>query len=279
MILSEGMKPCMLPSSREPATIPAVHSFFRRCFCAAFLLAASAALAAPLAGEEKELANRLVGDRGQQRNSRRMVLDPVLTAVAHARAADMAKRRYFSHTDPDGNGPNSLARAAGYPLPSSWVRSRAENFIESIGAGQATAEAAWDAWMRSPMHRTHLLAQSSFYRDQTNFGIGFYSDPASPYRNYWVILTAPPSRNATVASDRGVKAVRIAFAAPVWADDEADSAPPAPRPTAVPMPNAAGKLWNWDEPARMPSAPGRRWNWEESAESARPRAPRPAGAG
>lgn len=274
------MTDCMTPSSTEPAPDPIARPAPRGFFPAiALLLAASTALAAPLADEERELANRLVGDRAQQRDSRRMVLDPVLTAVARARAADMARRHYFSHTDPDGNGPNSLARAAGYPLPSSWVRSRSENFIESIGAGQASADAAWDAWMRSPMHRTHLLAQSSFYRDQTNFGIGFYSDPASPYRNYWVILTAPPSRNVSVSPARGAKPVRIAVASPLWTDDDADAAAAAPRPMAVPMPTAAGKLYHWDESVRMPNAPGKLWNWEESAESVRVRVPRPRGAG
>lgn len=243
---------------------------------AAFFLFGSVAVATPLASEEQALANRLVGDRSQQRDSRRMVLDPVLTAVARTRAADMAKRRYFSHTDPDGNGPNSIARAAGYPLPSSWLRSRSQNFMESISAGQASAEAVWEAWMRSPMHRTHLLAQSSFYRDQTNFGVGFYADPASPYRTYWVVLTAPPSRNATAANARGAKAVRISVAAPAWMEDDADEGPVAPRPTAVPMPNAAGKLWNWEEARRAPEPAGRLWNWDDSKEPASGRAPRPA---
>ena len=254
------MSDSLMPFSHAPAPDPAVRPTFRRWLSAAVvLLAASAATASPLASEEQELANRLVHDRGQNRDSRRMVLDPVLTSVARARAADMAKRHYFSHTDPDGNGPNFLARSAGYALPSSWGRSRGGNFIESIGAGHATAEAAWDAWMRSPMHRTHLLAHSSFYRDQTNFGIGFYSDPASPFRRYWVILTAPPARTAAVASLRGPKAAHISLAAPEWMDDEADATSPAPRPTAARMPNAAGKLWNWDD----------------SADAARPHAPRP----
>ena len=274
------MSDSLMPSSHAPAPDLAVRPTFRRWLSAALLLlATSAASASPLASEEQQLANRLVRDHGQHRDSRRMVLDPVLTALARTRAADMAKRHYFSHTDPDGNGPNVLARSAGYALPSSWCRSRAENFIESIGAGQATAEAAWEAWMHSPMHRTHLLAQSSFYRDQTNFGIGFYSDPASPYRNYWVVLTAPPARSVIVSSARGAKAVRIAVASPAWTDDDADSAATAPRPSAIPMPNAAGKRYHWDEPARTPNASGKLWNWEESTDSARTRVPRPAGAG
>jgi hypothetical protein len=236
------------------------------------LLFASAAIAAPLAGEEQELANRLVADRGQHRDKSRMTLDPILTSVARARAQDMATRRYFSHVNPDGLGPNFLVRAAGYALPSGWS-GRSGNFIESIGAGQSTAGEAWEAWMRSPMHRTHLLAQGSFYRNQTNFGIGSYSDPSSPFRRYWVIITAPPVSNgdATFVSRRSAKTPRIAGLMPIFSGPDEDrlidwetaSDPGATVPPAEAVPRAEEKLWNWERPA----AP------------ARPRAPRPRGEG
>src|SRR5436853_561170 len=80
----------------------------------------------------------------------------------------------------------------------------------------ATPEAAWEAWMHSSAHRTHLLASSSFYRDQTNFGIGSYADPSSPFRRYWVVITAPPSPGdgpGFVTRSRA-KPVRIAVALP-----------------------------------------------------------------
>lgn len=262
VILKEAMSARMMSPSHysEPASF--VRSLLCACSAALLLLLSQNARAGVLGLEEQEMADFLTGDRGQQRNRSRMTLDPILTSVARARAADMAKRRYFSHTDPDGNGPNYLARAAGYGFPSFWGKSRSENFIESIGAGYATPVAAWDGWMHSPSHRKHLLALSSFYRDQTSFGVGLYSDPASPFRRYWVIITAPPSQNVAVSSARGAKAVRIAVAMPGWSEDE-DAAVSAPRPAAVKMPNAAGKLWNWNE----------------SEKSGRPRAPRPGGAG
>ena len=255
------MNHCMtvLPPAPNPDPDPIARPSPRGFFSAAvLLLAAASAVASPLVSEEQELANRLVTDRGQHRDSRRMVLDPVLTSVARARAADMARRHYFSHTDPDGNGPNVHAQAAGYELPSSWGRSRAGNFIETIGAGYATPAAAWDAWMQSSSHRTHLLAQSSFYRDQTKFGVGFCSDPSSPFRRYWVILTAPPSRNVAAMSQRGTKGVRIAVAVPAWTEYAEAT---APRPSAT-RPAAAEKLWTCDE----------------SEYPLKPRAPRPGGA-
>ena len=210
--------------------------------------------------DERELASRLTGDRAQRRDHSRMHADPILTAVARARAEDMAKRRYMAHVNPDGFGPNALVRAAGYALPSFWGGGRSQNFIESIGAGYATAEQAWEGWMRSSAHRTHLLASSSFYRDQTNFGIGSYSDPSSPFRRYWVIITAPPSSRGepVQTSGRTGKAANVAVSVPLWkdADRDADAIRPrvpaaAPRPSATRAP-AAGKLWNWNEPVSAP---------------------------
>lgn len=212
----------------------------------------SSAYAGTLSAEEQELANYLAGERGQQRNRSRMTLDPILTAVARSRAADMAKRRYFSHTDPDGYGPNSLVRAGGYALPRSWGGGRSDNYIESIGAGHSTPAAAWEAWMRSAVHRTHLLALSSFYRDQTNFGVGFYSDPASPFGRYWVVITAPPERAATVTTRGSAKAIRISAAVPARLIEFEEEAPVAPRPTVTQPAGSPGKLWNWTEPTDAP---------------------------
>ena len=159
-----------------------------------FLLLPNRALATVLTREEQSLAWHLVGDSAQHRARGEMELDPILTAVARARAEDLATRRYFSHVNPDGHGPNHLIRAAGYELPPSWGMNRTDNCVESIGAGYGTAEDAWAGWMKSSSHRGHLLALQSFYRNQTSYGVGFYSEPGSPHRTYWVILTAPPSQ-------------------------------------------------------------------------------------
>lgn len=129
-----------------------------------------------------------------------MVCDPILAQVARARAADMAHRAYFGHTNPDGVGPNHLVRTAGYDLPGWYGQSLDANNIESIAAGYSTPEAVWDAWMTSPGHRRHVLASEGgsavgFYADQVAYGIGFYQLPESPYRWYWVVLSAPMPGN------------------------------------------------------------------------------------
>jgi uncharacterized protein YkwD len=227
----------MMPSFHDTAPGSAVRPLLRAFPWAAALLLAlvcGGASAAELTPDEQQLAARLTGDRGQHRERSRMRLDPILTSVAHARAEDMARRHYFAHVNPDGIGPNALVRAAGYALPSFWGGGRSENFIESIGAGYATPEQAWEGWMNSPSHRTHLLASSSFYRDQVNFGIGSYSDPSSPFRRYWVIITAPPSSRGEAAfvSRSRAKPARVAVSTPLWNSDGATYAP-RPRVTQL----------------------------------------------
>ena len=237
-----------------PHTRRSISQMPRIAFALAALLVCGAArsVAAGLTADEQQLAAHLTGDRGQRRDRSRMQLDPILTSVARARAQDMATRRYFAHVNPDGTGPNALVRAAGYVLPSFWGGSRSQNFIESIGAGYATPEQAWEGWMNSSAHRTHLLASSSFYRDQTNFGIGSYSDPSSPFRRYWVIITAPPSSRGEAAfvSRSRAKPARIAVAMPMSnADDEGA----ALRPSAA-RARTTEKLWNSDIPVAVPRA-------------------------
>jgi uncharacterized protein YkwD len=115
-----------------------------------------------------------------------------LAQVARAKAQDMAERSYFGHVDPDGYGPNYHVTVAGYALPGYYSNANESNNIESIAAGYATAVSAWNGWLASPGHRTHVLAESSFWQDQTNIGIGYYHDPSSPYNHYWVFVSAPP---------------------------------------------------------------------------------------
>ena len=252
----------MSPPISRPSLLRIFSPQFLRTALAVLLgiVGSARAEAAEMSAEERELAAILTSDRGQRRDRSRMHVDPILSAVARARAEDMAKRRYVAHVNPDGFGPNALVRAAGYALPSFWGGGRSQNFIESIGAGQATAELAWEGWMRSSPHRTHLLASASFYRDQTNFGIGSYADPSSPFRKYWVVITAPPtSRGEAVhTTRRSGKPATVAVAMPVWrsADEDADEVRErvptnAPRPSATRAP-VADKLWNWSEPVSAP---------------------------
>ncbi|RYD69628.1 MAG: CAP domain-containing protein, partial [Verrucomicrobiaceae bacterium] len=144
-----------------------------------FVAGASVTNAITLTSQEQALASSLTGSSGQNRPFLR--LDPTLTQVARSRAADMARRGYFAHVNPDGKGPNQLIREAGYPLPEWWGTDRQTNYVESIAAGRSSASATWSDFMNSAAHKKHLLAESDFYQEQTSFGIGHVSVPGSKY--------------------------------------------------------------------------------------------------
>jgi uncharacterized protein YkwD len=138
---------------------------------------------------EQQVERHLLSAPEQLRPS--LVCNSVLTEVARARALDMAQRNYFDHVNPDGYGPNYLVRQAGYPLPEGYSSAPDANNIESIAAGHQTGDAAWAAWMDSPSHRQHLLAEIPFYTEQIEYGIGHvYLSDGNTYQNYWVVLTA-----------------------------------------------------------------------------------------
>lgn len=164
-----------------------------RLFLALALLVTTARAWTPN-GQEIDIANRMAGASGQQRAS--LQFDPILAQVARERAMDLAQRRYFSHTNPDGHGVNYLVRKMGYALPD-WYPADGNN-LESIAAGRATAGTTWSDWMGSPDHKTHLLGEEDFFAEQTAYGVGYYEEPNAPYHYYWVVLTAPPM--ARVAS-------------------------------------------------------------------------------
>ena len=139
---------------------------------------------------ERELGMLLESDPGQRR--RRFVFNPVLARVARQRARDMASRNYLEHTDPDGFGANYHVLRAGYRLPGFYDRSPAGNNIESIGGGYESAADAWNGWMGSTGHRTHLLGLESFYREQSEYGVGYAYSPGTGYGHYWAVLIAKP---------------------------------------------------------------------------------------
>ena len=175
--------PTFLRTSRRPLFL-----FRLAVLVLALLVVVGSALAWTPNPQEIALADVLTHSSGQHRPF--LVADPILSQVARDRAADMAQRGYFDHINPDGHGANYLVRKAGYVLPSYYPSDG--NNLESISGGFTSAAAAWDDWMNSPDHKTHLLAEESFFATQTSFGVGYFADPASTYKHYWVIITAPP---------------------------------------------------------------------------------------
>ena len=157
--------------------------------CWAATLAPASARTHRLSSDEMVLFKRISSSSVQQRVS--ITLDPILCLVARQRAADMAKRDYFSHTNPDGFGANYLVRREGYVLPTYYDASLSGNNIESLGMGIGGAGEIFSLWLGSPAHRTHVLGEGAFYREQRSIGVGVFRSSRPPFYKYFVMLSAP----------------------------------------------------------------------------------------
>ena len=74
-------------------------------------------------------------------------LSSLLNHVAQDYAQDMVRRDFFSFTNPEGKGPDALAKSDGFP----------GNILPSIARGANAPESALAAWMKSPQTRMSLL--------------------------------------------------------------------------------------------------------------------------
>jgi uncharacterized YkwD family protein len=93
-------------------------------------------------------------------------IDSKLQNSARAKSADMAVKKYFSHTSPTYGSPFDQMKANGITY-----RAAAEN----IAMGQRTAQEVVKAWMESPGHRENIMTPG-----YTHIGIGYDQNG-----NYW----------------------------------------------------------------------------------------------
>ncbi|OYV66654.1 MAG: hypothetical protein B7Z74_10760 [Deltaproteobacteria bacterium 21-66-5] len=82
----------------------------------------------------------------------------------------MAARKYFAHVSPEGVDPCARTSAQGIMACS-----------ENIAAGQATAQAALDAFKASEEHCPNMLDPRL-----NRIGVGYTNRPGTPYTHYWV---------------------------------------------------------------------------------------------
>lgn len=104
-----------------------------------------------------------------------------VASVARAHSEDLADRGYFSHTNPDGEGPWDRYRdvdgapacmSYGENIAMNWVDRRiqtGDGTVERYRTNEAVAEAVVDQWMGSSGHR-----QNIFRAGWTHEGIGVY---------------------------------------------------------------------------------------------------------
>jgi uncharacterized protein YkwD len=99
-----------------------------------------------------------------------LTLDRRLIQAAFGHAADMARRDYFAHESPNGDGPGERVADAGFQ----WSR-----YGENIARGPSSAYEVVDGWMHSPEHRENIM--DCRFREM-GIGLAFGSDKES----YWV---------------------------------------------------------------------------------------------
>jgi uncharacterized protein YkwD len=96
----------------------------------------------------------------------------VLAAAARLQARNMARHRFFDHTDQLGRGPLERVQI--------FDRQRRFSLVgENIAAGYTSAAVACAGWMRSPGHRANILRAS-----YTAIGGGFAR--GGEYGRYYV---------------------------------------------------------------------------------------------
>jgi uncharacterized protein YkwD len=130
----------------------------------------------------------LINAERRGHNLRPLRLNQRLSKAAQDHSRDMVRRRYFSHTTPDGSSFVQRIRGAGYLRAArTWIVG------ENLGWGWrrlGTAAQIVRAWMNSPPHREEILRPS--FREA---GIGVVSGVPRPL----------PRGGATYTVDFGVK--------------------------------------------------------------------------
>ncbi len=94
---------------------------------------------------------KLLDTTNSQRKSNgksNLVINDKLTSAAQAKANDMAKRNYWSHTTPDGNAPWVFVKDSGYAY-----QKAGENLAYGFDSSSDTVA----GWMNSKSHRENLL--------------------------------------------------------------------------------------------------------------------------
>ena len=103
---------------------------------------------APVSGGAAAQVIALVNKERAKQGCRALTADSRLTKAAQGHSADMARRGFFDHTNPDGKDPGDRITAAGY---------RWSTYGENIAKGQPTPASVMKSWMNSPGHRANIL--------------------------------------------------------------------------------------------------------------------------
>jgi uncharacterized protein YkwD len=116
------------------------------------------------------------GDCGMQAfpPSGPLTMEPRLRCAARVHSKDMNDRDFFSHFNPDGEGPSDRVDRTGYV----WA-----SVGENIASGYPTASEVMGAWLESSGHCSNIRNP-----DYTELGVGYYA--GGPYGSLWTQVFA-----------------------------------------------------------------------------------------
>lgn len=120
-----------------------------------------------------------------------------LQRAAQAKADDMAARKYFSHTTPDGKTPWTFFEAVGYAYQSAG---------ENLAVHFADVEPLQDAWMNSPGHRANIMSPK-----YTEMGVGIARGVYEGYESIFVVeMFGLPAKQVAAQAPRAMQAQQVA---------------------------------------------------------------------
>lgn len=125
---------------------------------------------ATAASSQAQQVTSLVNEERAAAGLNALTLDSALSKVAQAKAEDMAKNGYFSHTSPTYGSPFDMMKSFGINYSAAG---------ENIAKGQKSAESVMNAWMNSSGHRANILGSS-----YEKIGVGYTTDAQG--NTYWV---------------------------------------------------------------------------------------------
>ncbi len=99
-----------------------------------------------------------------------LMMHTALRCSARVHSKDMNDRNFFSHTNPDGEGPGAPMEKAGFDGSGG----------ENIAGGRDSSEATMDDWMNSPGHCSNIMKP-----EYTVIGVGVHPGQDGPYRVLW----------------------------------------------------------------------------------------------
>lgn len=105
------------------------------------------------------------GSQGTFASTHALTMNGTLRCAARAHSMDMSVRSFFSHTNPDGDGPGARLGYAGW-AGFTWG--------ENIAWGYSSPTAVVNGWMNSDGHCANIMRSN-----YTQIGVGYYQG------NYW----------------------------------------------------------------------------------------------